>query len=76
MDDPSGQNSPSTVRGSPFPLIEDYAFISDTEVCALIAPSGNVRWVAGADVRYFQPARGFWERIQDVVYMIFPQQLY
>ena len=45
MDDPSGQSSWSTLRGSPFPLIEDYTFISDTEVCALIAPSGNVEWM-------------------------------
>ena len=45
VDDPSDQSSQSTLRGSPFPLIEDYAFISDTEVCALIAPSGNVEWM-------------------------------
>ncbi len=37
--------SQSTVGGSPFPAIEDYAFISDCEVCALIAPSGNVEWM-------------------------------
>ena len=41
-----------------------------------IAPSGNVRWVSGPDVRYFQPARSLWERFQDVVYMVFPRQLY
>jgi hypothetical protein len=41
-----------------------------------IAPSGNVRWASGPDVRYFQPARSLWERIQDVVYMVFPRQLY
>jgi alpha,alpha-trehalase len=35
----------STVGGSPFPAIEDYGFISDCEVCALIAPSGNVEWM-------------------------------
>jgi GH15 family glucan-1,4-alpha-glucosidase len=37
--------SHSTVGGSPFPAIEDYGFISDCEVCALIAPSGNVEWM-------------------------------
>jgi GH15 family glucan-1,4-alpha-glucosidase len=37
--------SHSTPAGSPFPPIEDYAFISDCEVCALIAPSGNVEWM-------------------------------
>jgi GH15 family glucan-1,4-alpha-glucosidase len=37
--------SHSTVGGSPFPAIDDYAFISDCEVCGLIAPSGNVEWL-------------------------------
>jgi alpha,alpha-trehalase len=37
--------SHSTVGDSPFPAIEDYAFISDCEVCALVAPSGNVEWM-------------------------------
>jgi alpha,alpha-trehalase len=35
----------STVRGSPFPPIADYGFISDCEVTALIAPSGSVEWM-------------------------------
>ncbi|MCW3056503.1 MAG: glycoside hydrolase family 15 protein [Solirubrobacterales bacterium] len=30
---------------SPFPQIADYAFLSDCETCALIAPSGNVEWM-------------------------------
>jgi alpha,alpha-trehalase len=30
---------------SPFPPIEDYAFLSDREVNALVAPSGNVEWM-------------------------------
>ena len=33
------------MSGSPFPAIADYAFISDCEVCALVAPSGNVEWM-------------------------------
>jgi alpha,alpha-trehalase len=37
--------SQSTVGGSQFPPIEDYGFISDCEVCALVAPSGNVEWM-------------------------------
>ncbi len=37
--------SQSTIGASPFPFIEDYGFISDCEVCALIAPSGNVEWM-------------------------------
>jgi GH15 family glucan-1,4-alpha-glucosidase len=31
--------------GSPFPPIAEYAFLSDCEVCALVAPSGNVEWL-------------------------------
>jgi GH15 family glucan-1,4-alpha-glucosidase len=34
------------LRGSAFPPIADYAFLSDCEVCALIAPSGNVEWLS------------------------------
>jgi alpha,alpha-trehalase len=30
---------------SPFPPIGDYAFLSDCQVSALIAPSGNVEWM-------------------------------
>jgi alpha,alpha-trehalase len=32
--------------GSPFPPIADYALLSDCEVCALVAPSGNIEWLA------------------------------
>ena len=31
--------------GSPWPPIASYAFLSDCEVCALVAPSGNVEWL-------------------------------
>src|ERR671921_828378 len=31
--------------GSPFPPIADFAFLSDCESCALVAPSGNVEWL-------------------------------
>jgi GH15 family glucan-1,4-alpha-glucosidase len=31
--------------GSPFPPIADYAFLSDCETCALVAPTGNVEWL-------------------------------
>src|SRR4051794_10935212 len=30
---------------SPFPPIADYAFLSDCEVTALVAPSGSVEWM-------------------------------
>ncbi len=33
------------VGGSPFPPIADYAFLSDCEVSALVAPSGNIEWL-------------------------------
>jgi GH15 family glucan-1,4-alpha-glucosidase len=32
-------------HASPFPPIGDYAFLSDCEVCALVAPSGAVEWL-------------------------------
>jgi GH15 family glucan-1,4-alpha-glucosidase len=35
----------STLGGSPFPPITDYGFLSDCEVSALVAPSGNVEWL-------------------------------
>ena len=37
----------STTDGafSPYPPIADYAFLSDCEVSALVAPSGNVEWM-------------------------------
>jgi alpha,alpha-trehalase len=34
------------LRGSPFPPIADYALLSDCEVCALVAPGGNVEWLS------------------------------
>jgi GH15 family glucan-1,4-alpha-glucosidase len=35
----------STLGGSPFPPVADYGFLSDCEVSALVAPSGNVEWM-------------------------------
>jgi alpha,alpha-trehalase len=40
----SGASHPASV-GGPFPPIADYAFLSDCEVTALVAPSGNVEWM-------------------------------
>jgi GH15 family glucan-1,4-alpha-glucosidase len=37
--------SHSTVGGSSFPPIADYGFISDGQVTALVAPSGNIEWL-------------------------------
>ena len=30
---------------SPFPPIAEYAFLSDCETCALVAPNGNIEWL-------------------------------
>src|SRR5437899_1080761 len=41
-----GQGVPGARRGpSPFPPIADYGFLSDCDVTALVAPSGNVEWM-------------------------------
>ena len=34
------------LSGSRFPPIADYGLLSDCEVCALVAPSGNVEWLS------------------------------
>src|SRR6185437_2624900 len=34
-----------TPGGSPFPAISEYGFVSDCEVCVLVAPSGNIEWM-------------------------------
>jgi len=36
---------PALSGGSVFPPIAQYAFLSDCETCALVAPSGNVEWL-------------------------------
>ena len=35
----------SRLLGSPFPAIDEFAFLSDREANALVAPSGNVEWL-------------------------------
>jgi len=37
--------SDASVGASPFPPIADYAFLSDCETTALVAPSGNIEWM-------------------------------
>ena len=32
-------------EGSPYPPIAQYGFLSDRQVQALVAPSGNVEWM-------------------------------
>ncbi len=41
----SRRPSRSTLRGSPFPPIAEYGFLSDCEVSALIAADGAVEWM-------------------------------
>jgi GH15 family glucan-1,4-alpha-glucosidase len=41
-----GQDRDIPLGGSPFPPIGDYALLSDCEVCALVAPGGNVEWMS------------------------------
>jgi len=37
---------------------------------------GQVQWAAGEKVLTSQPARTFWQRVQDVIFMAFPRDLY
>ncbi|MGZ5337746.1 MAG: trehalase-like domain-containing protein, partial [Solirubrobacterales bacterium] len=39
-----GAVSPTTPVHSGFPRIGDYAFLSDCQSCALVAPDGSVEW--------------------------------
>jgi GH15 family glucan-1,4-alpha-glucosidase len=41
----SGAQSDQGIRISAFPPIGDYAFLSDCETTALVAPNGNVEWM-------------------------------
>ena len=41
-----------------------------------LAPGGSVRWVAGEQILKRQPARNFWQRVEDVLFMAFPGELY
>jgi hypothetical protein len=38
--------------------------------------SGELRWVAGNEVLTSQPARNYWQRVQDVFFMAFPKEFY
>jgi len=37
---------------------------------------GGLEWVAGSEVLTRQPARGAWQRTQDILFMLFPRNLY
>jgi GH15 family glucan-1,4-alpha-glucosidase len=42
---PAVKDEHAPIGASPFPPIADYAFLSDCESVALVAPSGNVEWL-------------------------------
>ena len=41
-----------------------------------VDPEGDLRWVSGSRVLTQQPARSFMQRVQDVLFEIFPRNLY
>ncbi|MBK9442989.1 MAG: phospholipase D family protein [Comamonadaceae bacterium] len=41
-----------------------------------IQPDGNLLWVSSAGERTGQPARNFWQRVEDVVFKLFPSTMY
>jgi putative cardiolipin synthase len=41
-----------------------------------LAPDGSVRWSAGDRVLETQPARNVWQRVEDIIFMAFPRDLY
>jgi hypothetical protein len=41
-----------------------------------LTPAGSVRWAAGDEVLYSQPARNTWQRVEDIIFMAFPRDLY
>ena len=57
-------------RTSPIPPIGDYAFLSDCEVSALVAPGGSVEWLClpRPDSRTWQTPSG-WLLVQDCLVM-------
>jgi cardiolipin synthase C len=39
-------------------------------------PQGELRWVSGDQVLSTQPARSLWQRVEDLIFMLFPRDLY
>ena len=41
-----------------------------------LASDGILHWVAGDEDLTWQPARHFWQRVEDIIFMAFPRSLY
>ena len=41
-----------------------------------LAADGQVRWTSGERVLDTQPARNTWQRVEDIIFMAFPRDLY
>jgi len=42
----------------------------------VLAPNGSIRWVSGETTLTRQPARSFWQRVQDVIFVVVPKEYY
>jgi putative cardiolipin synthase len=42
----------------------------------VLEPNGSVRWVSGDTTLTRQPARNFWQRVQDVIFVVVPKEYY
>jgi putative cardiolipin synthase len=41
-----------------------------------VGPSGELRWRGSDGEQTVQPARSFWQRVENALFMLFPQDLY
>ena len=41
-----------------------------------LTDDGGLRWVNDQEIVTIQPARNFWQRVQDVLFMAFPKEMY
>jgi putative cardiolipin synthase len=41
-----------------------------------LTPDGTLRWKSDAGERTIQPARNFWQRLEDVFFKLFPSSYY
>jgi len=41
-----------------------------------LGPDGELRWRDADGVQTVQPARSFWQRVENAFFMLFPQDLY